>query len=102
MNTATRMRERREEISAEINPRPSAVKYPERNTFQPMKRKTGQNSVNPSQVKVKTCPSATNRWMICFPHTRENARISRELTAMVTKLYRVVSRILSSSFDPML
>ena len=32
MNTATRIKERIDEISAEIKPFPRAVKYPERNT----------------------------------------------------------------------
>lgn len=93
MKTTTRIKERSEEISAEIKPFPRAVKNPERNTFKPINRNTGLNNFKPSHVKVNTFPPSTNKWMICFPHNRETASISTELRAMVIKLYRVVSFI---------
>ena len=61
MNKTTKIKERREEISAEIKPFPKAVKYPERNTFTPIKRKSRLNIFNPSHVNVNTFPSATNK-----------------------------------------
>ena len=39
INTTTKIRDRKEEINAEINPFPKAVKYPDRNTFKPINRK---------------------------------------------------------------
>ena len=95
IKTTTRIKERSEEISAEIKPFPRAVKYPERNTFKPIKRNTGLNNFSPSHVKVNTFPFSTNRWIICLPHNRESASIRIELMAMVMKLYRVVSFIFS-------
>ena len=86
MNTTTRISERSVEMSAEIKPFPSAVKYPERKTFRPMNRKTGQNSFRPSHVRSKTWPPLTNRWMICWPSSSETARISTDVMAMVMKL----------------
>lgn len=59
MNTATRIKERIDEINAEIKPFPRAVKYPERNTFKPINRKTGLNSFRPSHVNVNTFPFPT-------------------------------------------
>ena len=47
MKAVTKISDLREEISAETRPFPSAVKQPERNTFQPIKRNTGQNSFSP-------------------------------------------------------
>ena len=61
MNTATRIKERIDEINAEIKPFPRAVKYPERNTFRPINTKTVLNSFNPSQVSENTFPSPTNK-----------------------------------------
>lgn len=95
MNTATRIKERIDEISAEIKPFPKAVKYPERNTFKPINRKTGLNSFRPSHVNVNTFPLPTNKWMICFPNTSDTVRINTELMAIVIKLYHVISLILS-------
>ncbi len=93
MNKTTSIKERREEINAEITPFPRAVKYPERNKFKTINRNTGLNNLKPSHVKVNTFHPSTNKWMICFPHNRETASISTELRAMVIKLYRVVSFI---------
>ena len=86
INTATRIRDRREEMRAEIKPLPKAVKYPERKTLNPMKMKTGLNSFNPSHVRLKTFPSATNKWMICCPPSSETAMISTEVIIIVIKL----------------
>ena len=61
INITTRNNERSNEIIAEINPFPSAVKYPERNTFRPINTKTVLNSFNPSQVSENTFPSPTNK-----------------------------------------
>ena len=60
-NTVTSIIELFFEIIAEINPFPSAVKYPERNTFRPINTKTVLNSFNPSQVSENTFPSPTNK-----------------------------------------
>ena len=95
INTATRIKERIDEINAEIKPFPRAVKYPERNTFKPINRKTRLNSFKPSHVNVNTFPSPTNKWMICFQNTSDTVRINTELMAIVIKLYRVISLILS-------
>ena len=48
-----------------------------------------------SHVNVNTFPSPTNKWMICFPNTSDTVRINTELMAIVIKLYRVISLILS-------
>ena len=95
INRTTRIRERREEINAEIKPFPRAVKYPDKNTFKPINKNTGLNNFSASHVKWNTFPSPTNKWMISLPYSREMARISTELMAMVMKLYLVVSLIFS-------
>ena len=94
MNIMTRIKERRDEIIAEIKPFPKAVKYPDRKTFRPINRKTGLNSFKPSHVKENTVPSPTNKWIICFPKANDTIRITTEVMAIVMKLYRVVSLIL--------
>ena len=66
INITTRNNERSNEITAEINPFPSAVKYPERNTFRPNKHKNRTEQLQPSQ-SVEHISIPTNNVNDIFP-----------------------------------
>ena len=79
-------RERRVEITAAARPLPRAVKYPDKKTLAPIKRKRRLKRRRPSQVIAATVSELVNKPIIVGPPKREMARMMTELIAIVIKL----------------